>query len=228
MIKSAAKWAEINYGYGNFVRNVPPLKKPVKAAAVFSRDEQRKILTEIRNNPTPTACGILLTMFTGLRIGELCALEWKDIDFNERVLHVTKAVQRISQFGGKAKTNLKVITPKSATSVRDIPLPDFLMKLLENFKGEDDNFVASGSTKICEPRCFTNRYKALLKKANVPSLKFHSLRHTFATNALHQNFDIKTLSEILGHANASITMQVYVHSSMERKAACMSRLQELF
>lgn len=225
MIKSAAKWAEVNHNYANLVRNAETPKIKPKETAVFSAEEQRRLLCAIKRTKSRTACGVLLTMFTGLRIGELCALKWSDIDFNAKILHINKSVQRMSVFGAERKTAVMITAPKSPTSVRNIPLPDFLIKMLSAYKGESDKYILSGNRQCVEPRCFTNRYKTLLKKANVPSLKFHSLRHTFATNALQQSFDVKTLSEILGHANANVTMRVYVHSSMERKAECMNRLQ---
>lgn len=169
----------------------------------------------------------MLTLFTGMRIGETCALKWADIDFDGKVLHVTKTVQRIATYGTESRSAVKITAPKSESSVRDIPLPDFLMDMLREYRGKDTEYILSGTEKVVEPRCFSNRYKALLKKADVPSRKFHSLRHTFAVNALHQSFDIKTLSELLDHSNANITMSVYLHSSMERKSTCMDRLQAL-
>ena len=228
MIKSAAKWAEKTHNYADLVRNAELPKKKSKETPVFTQTEQKKLIKTINENHDNTSCGVMLTMFTGLRIGELCALKWSDIDFSSGVLHVSKTIQRITIFGEKSKTAVKVTAPKSETSARDIPLPKFLLNTLKSYKGKDSEYIVSGTENVCEPRCFTNRYKALLKKADVPSLKFHSLRHTFATNALQQNFDVKTLSELLGHSSANITMKVYVHSSMERKSACMERLQALF
>ena len=153
--------------------------------------------------------------------------QWRDIDFNTGIMHIKKTVQRIRVYGGKSKTAVRVTAPKSASSFRDIPLPKFLITLLVSYRGGEQSYIASGSTALIEPRSFTNRYKALLKKAGVPSRKFHTLRHSFSTSALQQGFDVKTLSEILGHASANITMRVYVHTSMERKSACMNRLQAL-
>ena len=120
-----------------------------------------------------------------------------------------------------------ITPPKSETSVREIPLPDFVLNELRQVRTNDGDYIVSGSEKIIEPRCFTNRYKSILKKAGIPSRKFHSLRHTFATNALQQGFDVKTLSEILGHSGANVTMRVYLHTSMERKTACMSLVKEI-
>ena len=227
MIKSAAKWAECTYNYANLVRNVNLPKKKRTEATVFSPDEQKKIIRTVFKEHSSTGCGVLLSMFTGLRIGEACALKWADIDFNNHMLHVTKTVQRIRTYGTESKSAVKITLPKSETSVRDIPLPDFLLSILSEYRGADSDYILSGSDKLVEPRSFSNRYKALLKKADVPSRKYHSLRHTFAVNALHQNFDIKTLSELLGHSSANITLTVYLHSSMERKSACMDRLQAL-
>lgn len=227
MIKSAAKWAEVTHNYADLVRNTElPRKKP-RETTVFTQSEQRKLLTAIKAEHSNTGCGVMLTMFTGMRIGEVCALKWADIDFDTKMLHVTKTAQRIMVYGAKSKTAVMITAPKSETSVRDIPLPDFLLEMLEEYRGNSGEYVLSGTENLVEPRCFTNRYKALLRKADVPSLKYHALRHTFATNALQQNFDVKTLSELLGHSNANITMSVYVHSSMERKSACMNRMQAL-
>ena len=227
MIKSAAKWAETNYNYANQVRNSELPKPRAKETAVFSQEEQKSLLASIEQTHDLTACGVLLTLFTGLRIGELCALQWKNFDFTNKILHIRKTVQRMSIFGSDRKTEVKITAPKSESSARDIPLPVFLLEKLSVYKGNPDDYVVSGCEKLVEPRTFANRYKALLRKANVSSRKFHCLRHTFATIALQQSFDVKALSEILGHSNANITMRVYIHSSMERKSACMDRLQAL-
>jgi integrase len=181
----------------------------------------------LNHSQNATSIGIRLAIYTGVRIGELCALQWKDIDFERGVLKVTKTVQRISHLTDKRKSAVMITAPKSDTSVREIPLPVFVLDELRRIRGFDNAYIVSGSEKIIEPRCFTNRYKSVLKKAGVPSKKFHSLRHTFATNALQQGFDVKTLSEILGHSGANVTMRVYLHTSMERKTACMSLVKEI-
>ena len=227
MMKSAAKWAEINHNYANLIRNAELPKKKSRETVIFTPAEQKQLLSTITNEHTTTGCGVMLTMYTGMRIGEVCALKWADIDFDLKVLHITKTVQRIPIYGQESKTAVKVTAPKSDTSVRDIPLPDFIINMLNEYRGKENEYILSGTEKFVEPRTLENRYKALLKKANVPSLKYHAIRHTFATVALQQNFDVKTLSEILGHSNPNITMAVYVHSSMERKSACMNRLQAL-
>lgn len=227
MIKGAAKWAEITHNYANLIKNADLPKKKIKETAVFTQEEQKKIITTAKKEHTNTSCVVVLTMFTGMRIGEACALKWADIDFNNKVLHISKTVQRIHVYGAERKTAVKITAPKSENSVRDIPLPDFIMDMLSKFRGNDDEYILSGTKQFVEPRTLENRYKAMLKRAGVAVRKYHVLRHTFAVMGLEQNFDIKTLSEILGHSNAVVTLKVYAHSSMERKSACMNRLQAL-
>jgi len=227
MIKGAAKWAEITHNYADLIKDADLPKKKIKETAVFTQEEQKKIITTAKKEHTNTSCGVVLTMFTGMRIGEACALKWADIDFNNKVLHISKTVQRMHIYGAERKTVVKVTTPKSETSVRDIPLPDFIMDMLREFRGNDNEYILSGTEQFVEPRTLENRYKAMLKRAGVAVRKYHVLRHTFAVMGLEQNFDIKTLSEILGHSNAVVTLKVYAHSSMERKSACMNRLQAL-
>ena len=163
-------------------------------------------------------------MFTGLRIGEICALRWSDIDLDKQLLFVNKTAQRLRT---NNKTYVKLTAPKTENSIRVIPLPTFLVKKLAEFRTDNNCFLLSGTDRIVEPRCLSYRFKRILKDANLPSVKFHSLRHTFATNCLQQKFDIKTLSEILGHANVNVTMKIYVHSSLERKIECMKLIKPL-
>ncbi len=181
MIKTAAKWAEINYNYANLVRNAELPKKKCKETTVFTQEEQKTIIKTAEEEHTNTGCGIVLTLFTGMRIGEVCALKWADIDFDLKVLHVTKTVQRIRVYGQERKTAVKVTAPKSESSVRDIPLPNFLINMLKEYRASDSGYVLSGTEKIVEPRTFENRYKAFLKKADVPSIKYHAIRHLYPT-----------------------------------------------
>ena len=226
MIKSAARWAEKTHQYDNKIKNVELLKTERKEALALFSDEQKQLVKTINENKSLTAIGIYLSLFTGIRIGELCALQWKDIDFQRRVLHISKTVQRIKVNDGKTKTEVRITSPKTTSSTREIPLPKFIIDILMPFKTDDECYILSGTKKLVEPRCFSNRYKKVLKKADLPSYKFHSLRHTFAMKCLQCNFDMKTLSELLGHSSANITMKIYAHTSMEHKAVCMERLSE--
>lgn len=130
MVKSAARWAEITYNYANQVKNAKLPKKKTKEASFFSPAEQKKIISTVRAEHSNTGCGVMLTLFTGMRIGETCALKWADIDFDNNVLHISKTVQRIHLYGAESKTAVKVTAPKSETSVRDIPLPNFIMDVV--------------------------------------------------------------------------------------------------
>lgn len=227
IIKSIAKWANKIYGYANKLSSVELPKAKRKKPDLLSEREQAVLQNYLFNRSDNTSLGILLSAFTGIRIGELCALKWNDIDLENKILHINKTVQRISaqSVTEKSKTVVNISAPKTEYSVRDIPIPEFLIEKLKSNYSSDEKYLLSGTCKLVEPRCLSYRFKSILKKVNLPSIKFHSLRHTFATNCLQQNFDIKTLSEILGHSDVSTTMKIYVHSSMERKCACMSMLK---
>ena len=163
-----------------------------------------------------------MSLFTGLRIGELCALKWSDIDLSNRTISVSKTIQRIAVQGG---TQLVITEPKSISSVREIPIPDCIFSLLRKFCSNADFYILSGMTKPVEPRTMQYRFQALLKKAKLPSIHFHALRHMFATNCVELGIDVKSLSEILGHSGVEITLNRYVHSSLERKKAFMKKLK---
>ena len=155
----------------------------------------------------------------------MCALQWKDIDLTNRTITVRKTVQRIKNYGGKTKTKLVITEPKSASSVRVIPIPEFLVVMLERFKDSSDKYILSGRYRPIEPRTVQYRFASVLKKANLPSVHYHSLRHAFASNCVALGFDVKTLSEILGHSSVEITLNRYVHSSLDRKRACMDMIK---
>ena len=187
---------------------------------ILTKNEQKKLIRRFKN-PSVTDVGIALSLYTGMRIGEVCGLKCEDIDLKNRTIVVKRTVQRIQQFNKERKTMLIVTEPKSASSRRTIPIPDGLMPLLSEFYGSGKQYILSGSDKPVEPRTMQNRFSAILKKERLPSVHFHSLRHAFATRAVEVGFDIKTLSEILGHSNVELTLNLYVHSSLERKRACM-------
>ena len=227
MIKSAAKYAAEVHNYADLFAHVQPPKVKRREIVLLSEQQQKAFIKYCADCKSLTCICCFLTMFTGLRIGELCALKWDNIDIENRVLYVRNTIQRVPVSGQKSKTTVMLMPPKSETSVRDIPLPKFLVDMLKKYRQNNSIYLASGSCCPIEPRSFTNRFKALLKKAKVPSVKFHSLRHTFATNFLRQSGDVKSLSEILGHSGANITLRTYIHSSMARKSACMDMMQAL-
>ena len=172
--------------------------------------------------------GILICLYTGLRIGEICAIQFKDILMEEKILTVSKTMQRIQNFSdSNVKTDVIITTPKSQTSVREIPIPDFLIEILGRFRNNPNAYLLTGrSDKYMEPRTLYNKFKVCVKQSGIKQITFHQLRHRFATYCIEVGFEIKSLSEILGHSSVNITLNRYVHSSMELKRVNMSKLQE--
>ena len=172
---------------------------------------------------------IILCLYVGIRVGELCGLLWTDVDFERHILSVNRTVQRIRNTDGDRKTKVVSLTPKSDTSQRDIPLPAFLVEMLrEHEKISTTSYIISFSGNPVEPRTIQRRFKKLLTIARVRDVNFHVLRHSFATRALEKGFDIKTLSELLGHASPTITLSKYAHVLDEHKRRSMEKLGELY
>lgn len=220
--------SENGYTVAN-IRNVC-VKQPVKQPRILSRAEQRILSDYLKDNLNPCNTGILLSLYTGMRIGEICALKWEDVYFPESFINVHRSMQRIQLMDDPCqKTEVQILRPKSVCSIRQIPIMTELIMLLENQKCENDAFVLTGSAqKYIEPRCLENYFKSVLKLCGLRDINFHVLRHTFATRCVEQGFDIKSLSEILGHSNVNITLNRYVHPSMELKQKNMSMLAALF
>ena len=197
----------------------PKLKeKPVEC---FSLAEQKQIEHAIRSGKKDKLYGIILCLYSGLRIGELMALQWSDIDFVKGVLTVSKSCH-------DGKDGLIIDEPKTATSRRMIPLPKQLLPMMKALKRRSVSpFVVSASGNPVSVRSYQRSFELLLKKLKIPHKGFHSLRHTFATRAIECGMDVKTLSEILGHKNPTVTLNRYAHSLMEHKADMMNRLGKL-
>lgn len=227
LIKAIAKFANRHYGYVNKIEYVTmPKCLSKKCNGLLSSEDQNLLRNYLIDNPSLTNVGVLLTMTTGIRIGELCALKWENIDLKKKNFTVVQTVQRVMQPDGG--TMLSVTSPKSAGSNRVIPLPDFIIPLLTSHISHTDCYLLSGSKKIIEPRTMQYRFRNILKSTGLPCVSFHSLRHIFATNCIAIGFDVKTLSEILGHSSVKITLECYVHSSDERKKYCMKMLSDNF
>ena len=223
VFKSMAKYIAKIHRFRNIMADVTLPKVHRKEMQLLSPVQQRKLCNYLLNDLNPTSMCVLLSLYTGLRVGEVCGLMWEDIDFEKSVLTVRRTVQRIRS--GAHGTQIIADTPKSRSSRRSIPIPKFIMKLLRDSRSDDGRYILSNSTIITEPRTLQRRFKSILKKADLPSVGYHCLRHMFATNSLQAGFDVKTLSEILGHASVETTLNRYVHTSMERKIACMAMLE---
>ncbi len=221
--KTMAKFIAKTHGFRNILTEVTLPKVHRKEKFLLTIAQQWKLCKYLTKNPSPTALCILLSLYTGLRIGEVCGMMWGDIDFEKSILTVRRTVQRIHI--DSHKTQIIADSPKSRSSQRSIPIPTFIIKLLRDSRSADDHYVLSDSETVIEPRTLQRRFKSILKKADLPIVSYHSLRHAFATNCLQAGFDVKTLSEILGHASVETTLNRYVHTSMERKIACMAMLE---
>lgn len=205
------------------------VKQSTHTLRVFSLCEQKNLNNYLLKDITLTKLGILLCLYTGIRIGELCALKWKDISFTEQKLCIKRTMQRIQKPDGNGhKTQVIITTPKSDSSIRDIPLPDGIIHILNEMKQPNDSFFLTGLEKVyVEPRTMENRFNRVIEACGIKNATMHTCRHTFATRAVELGFDIKTLSEILGHANVSITMNRYVHPSMALKKENMDKFSSI-
>ena len=196
-----------------------------KTPVPLSPAEQQRLYHYVQENPTPRKIGLLLGLELGLRIGEICGLQWGDFDLKLGTLKISRTVCRISC--GNGHTKVVIQTPKTRTSRREIPIPKQLLIMLKKLRGNASNatwFLSGNESKPTEPRCYRKSIKAYLKQATVRQVRPHALRHTFATTCLQAGCDVKTLSELLGHANANITLQRYVHSDLTRKRREMNRI----
>lgn len=205
------------------------VRQPQKPMRILSYNEQQRLSSYLCDDLTPCHLGILLCLYTGLRIGEICALKWEDICINEQYLYVHQSMQRIqTNDSTKDKTKIIILPPKSDCSIRRIPIPLKMLHLLLPAQKRGEAFLLTGMVhSYMEPRCMENHFKAAARKCDIRNVHFHALRHTFATRCVELGFDMKSLSEILGHASVNITLNRYVHPSMEFKQKNMDMLSDL-
>ena len=195
----------------------------------YTEEEYRKIINEILKNIDHVKLGILLGLFTGIRIGELCALQFKDIDFQKKEIRINKTLQRIYDPTNDIEPSKIIIsTPKTATSIRNVPITDNIIKILKTLNTGNDNYIITGKSKYTEPRTFRRKYTLFMESIGIEALKFHSLRHTFASMNIESGTDVKTISEILGHSNIDVTLKVYTHSSQKAKQKAIDKFNKKF
>lgn len=201
-------------------------KKEMHKIRIFNCEEIHILSSYLVRNMSLVNLGILISLYTGIRLGELCALKWENIDINNKMIKIRHTMQRIQNLSdeGEKKTKIIITLPKSYDSIRNIPVPDCIIPFLLLYEGGSaDFFLTNSSTKLIEPRTMQNRFKRILSVCNIDDANYHTLRHTFATKSIELGFDIKTLSEILGHSNVNITLNRYVHSSFELKQKHMNK-----
>ena len=203
-----------------------------KEIRIMSKEDFRKLDACLSEGTDPFTFGIFLCMYTGIRVGELCGLKWEDIDFEDCKIYIRRTVTRVKNLDmtieeGKRecpRTRLNIGTPKTSTSIREIPLPDRLQSMGKALKKNGSFFLLTGTENCAEPRTVQRRYAALLKKCQIPHIKIHSLRHQFSCRWIEQGFDTKSLSEILGHTSVKTTLDLYVHIQADIKREYMNRL----
>lgn len=211
-----------------------PLKTPIckpsttkKDLPVLSRDEQKHLEQYLLTDLDNTKAGILISLHTGLRIGEICALTWDDVDLQNHIIRVRHTVARVKNSDARFGSSSCLIldTPKTAASTRDIPISSALLPILTIINNQaSSKFVVSNSETFLSPRTFEYRYHRLLEESGIASINYHALRHTFATRCIEAGVDVKSLSEMLGHANVGVTLNTYVHSSMKLKRTQLEKL----
>ena len=217
------------YNASEKVRIVYPKRKN-KEIQILSKKDQLKFVRYLSQDIDLPKLGILFALYTGIRCGELCALKWSDINLEDKTVTINKTIQRIQCRGDNeaAKTKVIIMPPKTDKSNRIIPIPDFLIEKLLLYACDQSSFFLTGSSEqYIEPRTMQNKFNKYISKSGITKIKFHALRHTFATRCIELGFDIKSLSEILGHANVGITMNLYVHSSFDLKIENMNKLNQI-
>lgn len=233
LIRQILKWAESQHYKIPCQVQLLKVKVKIRQVSVLSAVNRKKLEQYLVEEESLISEGILLSLYTGLRVGEICALKWKQILLEEGILQIRYTLQRIPNLdyekdkAGSTKTKIIVTSPKSGCSNRDIPLPVFLIERIRKISHEsgDAFFLTGSSESFIEPRSMNIYFKRILQQCGIPETNYHTLRHTFATRCIELNFDAKTLSEILGHSNVNITLNRYVHISLDQKRKSMEMLK---
>lgn len=227
VINQVLQYANEIYGCPLIKLKNKSLKESNRPVEIINRTEQALLIRYLYQEINLSKAGIILCISTGLRLGEICSLKWNDIDFEQMVIHVNSTVQRIAVKDKETKTELMETSPKSIFSMREIPLSNAIRQLLYPLRLEGQEYLLCGK-KPMEPRTYQNHFKRYLKDLKIRQYNFHVLRHTFATNCIDNGMDIKSLSEILGHSDVQITLNRYVHPTMDTKRKHINALSKVY
>ncbi len=230
VLKSILEYAQSKYAIKCPNFNFIKLAKKKSDCKVLTSDQIMLLGKYSFNHFEPISLAILLSLYGGLRIGEFSGLKWKDIDFDNDLIRVERTVERLKAPANSAtKTQLMLMDPKTATSKRIIPIPSFVMEYVKKYYQhhaiDDEHFIYTNSKNISDPRSIQYGFHRIYKLYNFKS-NFHSLRHTYATNCVMNNIDIKSLSEMLGHSKVSTTLNLYVHSSLDFKKTQINKIEK--
>lgn len=207
-----------------------PTERDKHSIDILNRSHQKQIMEYIRLHFTFKNLGIYICLSAGMRIGEICALTWDDLDVENGIIHVRKTIQRIYIIEEHRKyTEVILDTPKTKNSIREIPMTKNLLKMIRPIKKivNGNFYVLTNEPKPTEPRTYRNYYKQFMQSLGLPLIKFHGLRHSFATRCIESKCDYKTVSVLLGHSNISTTLNLYVHPNLEQKKRCMEQMSRL-
>ncbi|MCM1033398.1 MAG: site-specific integrase [Odoribacter sp.] len=227
-LKTIIRYGEKHLGFpGEKWEIALPTDTGSERLPTLSLSNHRKLLKYLLESPTTQNIGITIALTTGMRIGEVCALRWENIDLMHRVITVRHTVGRIYD-SEQNKTERITSTPKTKTSNREIPISKELFDALRTIKSKTqaEFYVVGGMDSPKEPRTYREFFSRLLKRLGIPRIVFHGLRHTFATRCIECMCDYKTVSVILGHSNVATTMNLYVHPNYQQKKHCVDRLSK--
>ena len=208
-----------------------PTERERQDIEVLTITNQRQLMTYVKENFTFLNLGIFICLNAGLRIGEVCALQWDDIDVTTGVIRVSKTIQRIYLVDGEERyTEIIVDKPKTKNSIREIPMARDLLALVRPLKKivRGDFYVLTNAANPTEPRTYRSYFNKIQKELGLPKMRFHGLRHSFATRCIESKCDYKTVSVLLGHSNISTTLNLYVHPNMEQKKKCIDTMGKMF
>lgn len=228
MVHSILSYCTKHYPGIMAVVEVPYPKKMPKEMRVLSKTEQELLTNYLLSDIDPCKFGVLLAMWTGLRIGELCALQWNHISVDEQIIKIESTMQRLHNDvpNTPSKTTVVMNSPKTASSARIIPIGHQAARLCRIIDPNNKNaYILTGTEKYMEPRLLQYHFRRYTCICGLEDVTFHTLRHTFATRCVEVGFEIKSLSEILGHSNTAITLSRYVHCSLELKRENMNKLE---
>ena len=207
-----------------------PTDREKRDLEVLTLAHQRQLMSYVKDHFTFLNLGIYICLSAGLRIGEVCALQWDDMDIASGVIRVNKTIQRIYLVDGEEKnTELIIDKPKTKNSIREVPMTKDLLALVRPLKKivRNDFYVLTNAATPTEPRTYRCYFNKLQQQLGLPKMRFHGLRHSFATRCIESKCDYKTVSVLLGHSNISTTLNLYVHPNLEQKKKCIDTMNRL-